>query len=447
LIGDRWAKKTVLALIIRADRKAKKISGVLNLMMNKENLMLKKLTTIFVVLITILSMAVVPSAQACSRLVYNGGQYGPITARSMDWYIDPYSKIWVFPEGMRRDGGTGRNSIKWTSKYGSIVTSAYDFFSVDGINEKGLVVNALFLSGSEYSKDRSFIFSSHGEDKETLSVGAWAQYVLDNYKDVDEAYEALVEEPFEIEGIKMGQLERAGKTDLSEIGPVLKFTLQNLDMNLHLSISDPSGNSAIFEYVNGELESYKGSEYNVMTNDPFYDIQLKLNSYWSFVNNDVLKIPGTAMLPGDSSPSSRFIRASYYLDQMNGKAESESSWKETRRNEIAEAFAIIRNVSNPIGLASTPTNLPEFLASASTTHWRVVSSQNEDKKKYNYYFEDAKNPSIFWLEMKKQDLEKGDEVKVLEDLTDIDLSGEVTKKLEEAEPFSWDIPSLGLWGF
>lgn len=98
MIGDRWAKKTVLALIIRADRKAKKISGVLNLMMNKENLMLKKLTTIFVVLITILSMAVVPSAQACSRLVYNGGQYGPITARSMDWYIDPYSKIWYFPK-------------------------------------------------------------------------------------------------------------------------------------------------------------------------------------------------------------------------------------------------------------------------------------------------------------------------------------------------------------
>lgn len=90
--------------------------------------------------------------------------------------------------------------------------------------------------------------------------------------------------------------------------------LQNLDMNFYLLILDLSGNLVIFEYVNGELEFYKGLEYNVMINDLFYDIQFKLNFYWSFVNNDVLKILGIVMLLGDSSFLFWFIWVSYYLD-------------------------------------------------------------------------------------------------------------------------------------
>jgi len=51
---------------------------------------------------------------------------------------------------MERNGEVGKNSLRWISKYGSVITSAYDICSTDGINEKGLVANLLWLAESQY---------------------------------------------------------------------------------------------------------------------------------------------------------------------------------------------------------------------------------------------------------------------------------------------------------
>jgi hypothetical protein len=152
------------------------------------------LATIFVVLITIISMAVMPVAEACSRLVYQGNLLdGAITARSMDWLNQPDAKLWVFPKGMRRDGGAGQNSITWTSKYGSIITSSYDIATVDGINDKGLVANLLFLVDTDYGEI--------GPHDKTLSIGGWGQYVLDNYATVGDDVEFESKTRWKIEDI------------------------------------------------------------------------------------------------------------------------------------------------------------------------------------------------------------------------------------------------------
>jgi len=60
------------------------------------------------------------SARACTRAMYVGADNMVITGRSMDWNEDVYSNAWVFPRGMTRDGAAGSNSIKWTSKHGSL---------------------------------------------------------------------------------------------------------------------------------------------------------------------------------------------------------------------------------------------------------------------------------------------------------------------------------------
>ena len=86
----------------------------------------------------------------CTRAVYLGPEATVITVRSMDWVTDLGSNLWVFPQGMQRDGAAGTNSIKWTSKYGSVVASAFEAATADGINEKGLVANMLYLAESEY---------------------------------------------------------------------------------------------------------------------------------------------------------------------------------------------------------------------------------------------------------------------------------------------------------
>jgi penicillin V acylase-like amidase (Ntn superfamily) len=49
---------------------------------------------------------------------------------------------------------------------------------------------------------------------------------------------------------------------------------------LHLSISDPSGDSAMFEYIDVRLIIHHGKRYGVMTNSPSYDQQLSFDEYW-----------------------------------------------------------------------------------------------------------------------------------------------------------------------
>ena len=100
-----------------------------------------------------------------------------VTGRSMDWKTEMHSNLWVFPKGMERNGETGANSLQWTSKYGSVVTSAFEIASTDGMNEKGLVANLLWLPETEYPvRDQS---------KPGLAITAWVQYMLDNFATVD----------------------------------------------------------------------------------------------------------------------------------------------------------------------------------------------------------------------------------------------------------------------
>ena len=44
---------------------------------------------------------------------------------------------------MAQDGAAGPNSIRWTSRYGSVIAAAFEACSADGMNEKGLVVDLL----------------------------------------------------------------------------------------------------------------------------------------------------------------------------------------------------------------------------------------------------------------------------------------------------------------
>ena len=87
-----------------------------------------------------------------------------------------------FPRGIARSGLSGDdNSITWTSKYGSVAASAYDVGTADGLNEKGLVVNALWLAASDYGKRDPRVPG--------LSLSLWTQYMLDNFATVAEADE------------------------------------------------------------------------------------------------------------------------------------------------------------------------------------------------------------------------------------------------------------------
>lgn len=87
---------------------------------------------------------------ACTRLVYLGNNDDVITARSMDWKLDVATNLYILPRGIARTGESGPNSIKWTAKYGSVVATGYDVSTTDGMNEKGLAAELLWLVESQY---------------------------------------------------------------------------------------------------------------------------------------------------------------------------------------------------------------------------------------------------------------------------------------------------------
>jgi len=93
--------------------------------------------------------------------------------------------------------------------------------------------------------------------KPGLTIAAWAQYVLDNFASVEEAVNELKKEEFVIVS------KYIPGTD--------KFT------TLHLSISDASGDNAIFEYIEGSLVIHHNRSYQVMTNSPIFEKQLAIN--------------------------------------------------------------------------------------------------------------------------------------------------------------------------
>ena len=108
-------------------------------------------------------------------------QPGRWTGRAISRPISGYSRAaWRARE-------TGANTIKWTSKYGSVIASAYDISTSDGVNE---AVSLQTSSGWRSPSTPSSTAASRA------SASRLAQYVLDNFATVDEAVEALRRSPY-----------------------------------------------------------------------------------------------------------------------------------------------------------------------------------------------------------------------------------------------------------
>ena len=333
----------------------------------------------------------------CTRILYESKMKNYIVGRTMDWAEDPKTDLWAFPRGMARDGGIDSNSITWTPKYGSMIASIYNCVTADGINDVGLVANILYLVESDYG-------DAEASGKPSISGGAWAQYVLDNFSTVAEAVESLRKEPFAIVAPDLPGGKKAGG---------------------HLSLADPTGDSAIFEYIKGKLVIHHDRKYTVLTNSPTFDEQLAIETYWKDVG-------GLKFLPGTHRSSDRFARMSWNLNAVDPKNAVTTLEAQDPQLATATVFSLIRSISVPLGIKD-----PEKPNIAATI-WRSVS----DSQAKRYYFESAYTPSIFWVDLKKLFAEGGESRK-LDLSTRPILSGEVSDKFVPEPPFKFLAPESG----
>lgn len=324
----------------------------------------------------------------CTVATWKNNGIAVVTSRNMDWHESMHAKLYVLPAGMNRKGlGDQPNSLEWSSKYGSVVTVCYDSAPADGFNEKGLSAHMLWLAESEYPKASS--------NAKAISISYWAQYYLDNFASVAEAVKHTKKHPFDV------------------VSANIPGTNQHV--TTHLALVDKSGDMAVFEYTKAKLNIWHSKNYQVMTNSPRFDLQLKnIKQYDGF--------GGSKPLPGSTEADDRFVRTAYYLDRLEKPKDL--------RGAVAGIVSVLRSAAQPYGKADP--NRPNI----SPTLWRTVV----DHTNLSYYFELTDSPYITWLELSKFNLASSGSVMMLDIEGDRGLIGDVSAKFTKAEPFNFVLP-------
>ncbi|HTN47818.1 MAG TPA: linear amide C-N hydrolase [Burkholderiaceae bacterium] len=324
------------------------------------------------------------SAVGCTRILWNDNKLAVVVGRTMDWPESTEPVITVFPRGMQRDGGrfgpavvVTENPARWTSRYGSIVTTIYGVGTADGFNEKGLGAHMLFLTATD--------FGPRDPGKRGIQAGLWAQYLLDNAATVAEALELM-----------------------KQIQPVL-VTYRGHNSTVHLAIEDATGDSAIIEYLGGQPLVHHGRQFTVMTNDPPFDQQLANLARFDF--KDATR---NTPLPGNVNPLDRFVRSAFFLNKLPEP--------KSQREAVAGILAIARNASVPFG---APNYAP---GTVYNTEYRTAM----DLTSRRYFFELTTAPNVIWMDLSRFNLVAGAPVMTLGP-DNIDLSGNVTGKFQKAK--------------
>jgi choloylglycine hydrolase len=279
-----------------------------------------------------------------------------MTGRTMDWPESTLPTLVAFPRGRDRDGGkvggvdaVGANPLRWTSRYASLVSTVYGIGTVDGFNEAGLGMHALYLKSTD--------LGIRDAEVPGIQMGLFGQYLLDQAGTVAEALDLV-----------------------ATFQPVM-VEARGRQATLHFALEDAGGDSAVIEFADGEAVVHHGREFTIMTNDPSYDEQLALLAQQDFSH------PSRDMpLPGNVNAVDRFQRAAYYAALLPAPVDV--------RQAVAGLMAIMRNVSVPFGA-------PYAEFGVYNTEYRTVMDLTDKV----YFFELSTSPSVLWVEFDKLPLD------------------------------------------
>lgn len=322
-------------------------------------------------------------AEACSRVLYVGGDSLRIVGRSLDWKTPIPTNLYIYPRGMEKKGNSLPGSVTWTSKYGSVYAVGYDGGVTEGMNEKGLVVSGLFCKGTVYVNDST-------KSRPPMSLAMFPAWILDVCADTPEAVAMLGAQDFNISGATFDE------------GTV---------STLHWGITDSQGRCAMVEYDHGNIRIYEGQDMAVLTNDPPYPQITAIEEYWA-------KKGGSHTLPGTVSSPDRFVRASFFDRNVEKTGDADLG------------LSIVRSILMNVSVPYTYTVKGE--GNVSSTQWRSFCNIRDKR----YYFDVATNLGVFYVDLTKCDLRKGAPVMKLDVSKSSDYVGEANSHLFKTAPFT-----------
>ena len=136
-----------------------------------------------------------------------------------------------------------------------------------------------------------------------------------------------------------------------------------------------------------------------------------INKYWEGVG-------GTNFLPGTVKSPDRYVRASFFVNNVDKVDDPDIAVSITR--------SVVMNVSVPY--LYTVNGEPNV----SSTQWRSFSNLRDKR----YYFDIVTNPGMYYIDLKKCDLREGASVLKLDTSKSSDYVGDVTSRLVKSKPFT-----------
>jgi penicillin V acylase-like amidase (Ntn superfamily) len=176
--------------------------------------------------------------------------------------------------------------LKWVSRYGSITFNQYGKeFPNGGMNEKGLVVELMWLDGSIYPEK---------DNRPALTVLQWIQYQLDNCSSVDEV-------------IATDKIQRIVSTGAPQ----------------HYLVADAHGNVAAIEFLKGRMVVHRKKDlpYPVLTNST-YEASVKAVSSKKTPDNSLDRFSkACSMIERYHSVSTKKTAVEYSFDILSAVAQ------------------------------------------------------------------------------------------------------------------------------
>ena len=335
-------------------------------------------TKLSAVLLATLGLSVHIPTNACTGITLKSKDGATIAARTIEWAESVMNTLYVVvPRNQPLQSLTpsGMDGVKFTAKHGYIgLAVEQKEFMVEGINEKGLSAGLFYFPN--YGKYQPY--EEIHKDK-CLADFQVVSFVLSQCSTIDEVKETL-------QRVRIINIDPRSST-------------------VHWRFTEPSGRQVVLEIVDEVMHFYE-NPLGVLTNSP------GIEWHWTNLNNYINLQPGTLNehnfgpitpksfghgsgllgLPGDFTPPSRFVRATFF--QLTAPQQPEA------QKSVFQAFHILNNFDIPTG-----TELPWGKASAdmpSATQFTVAS----DTHNRMIYYRTMYNSNIRCIDLKRIDFAK-----------------------------------------
>lgn len=359
-------------------------------------------------LMSMLLLFVLP-VNACTDVVLKALDNTVMVGRTMEFGPDLHSSIYVSPRGTEVTNTTpkGKQAMSWQSKYGYVFV---DYFGekkpVDGMNEKGLSLGALYLP--DYTEYNPMPDSKEGLSH-AMSYINFMSWVLGQFDSVNELKKAL-----------------PGMTVYAN--PLAVLGQKNVVFPLHVIVTDRTGESIVVEWVKGKTHVYD-NKIGVLTNSPTFDWHKNnLKNYLNltpYAPNPVIKDginysvngqgEGMFGLPGDYSPPSRFTKMAILLNTIEPP--------KTKTDALVLSQHILKNVFIPKGVVRGKKG--DVNDKMDSTQWTV----HKDLTNTVFYFSSYDFPMVQSIDLKKIDFSKGKKLKAIAMAKPSQQSRDITQSL------------------